>query len=417
MTDACFASDQGLIAADEALAALLDSAQPIAASETLPLAEALGRIVHDAVVSPIDVPGYDNSAMDGYAVRAAELEAADGTHPVHLPVSQRVAAGSQPGPLEMGSAARIFTGAPIPAGADSVVMQEVVHERDAVACFTLPAPVGDNIRPRGNDIAREAGIIEPGVRLGPGHLGLAASVGVAELSVFRRLRVAVFFTGDEIVAPGEPLRAGQIYNSNAWTLTGLLRQMGCEVIDLGRVADRFDDTLDALQKAAARADVVMTSGGMSVGEEDHVKAAVEQAGELDLWRIAIKPGKPFAHGRVGDAVFMGLPGNPVSVFVTFLWLARPVLLRMMGAREVLPTALPMRSGFAWPRAQPRRELLRVQIQADGHGGLHAVPFPRQGSDVLSSVVWAHGLAEIPEGQTIEPGDTVNYYALTDLLHG
>ena len=378
--------------------------------------QADGRVLAQDVVSVLEVPPQDNSSMDGYALRCADV--APGRA---LPVSQRIPAGSQGAPLQAGTVARIFTGAPIPSGADAVVMQEDCQEvqgadasSPAIQVQTQPQ-VGQWIRRRGEDVTLGATILQSGSRLGPAALGMAASVGLAQLQVACKPRVALFSTGDELVMPGtvapQDMAPGSIYNSNRFFLAALLRRMGCEVTDLGIVPDRLDATVQALRDAAQAHDVVLTSGGVSVGEEDHIKPAVQQLGQLDLWQIAIKPGKPFAHGRVDAAHFIGLPGNPVSSFVTFLLLVRPFLLRMQGVQDVALPTQPLRTDFDWPRADRRQEFLRVKRNAQG--GLDL--FPNQSSGVLTSVVWGDGLLDNPPGRTIARGDMVQYISLGDLL--
>ena len=378
--------------------------------------QADGRVLAQDVVSALEVPPQDNSSMDGYALRCADV--APGRA---LPVSQRIPAGSQGAPLQAGTVARIFTGAPIPPGADAVVMQEDCQEvqvadasSPAIQVQTQPQ-VGQWIRRRGEDVTRGSTVLQSGMRLGPAALGMAASVGLAQLQVACKPRVALFSTGDELVMPGtvapQDMVPGSIYNSNRFFLAALLRRMGCEVTDLGIVPDRLDATVQALRDAAQAHDVVLTSGGVSVGEEDHIKPAVQQLGQLDLWQIAIKPGKPFAHGRVDAAHFIGLPGNPVSSFVTFLLLVRPFLLRMQGVQHVALPTQPLRADFDWPRADRRQEFLRVKRNAQG--GLDL--FPNQSSGVLTSVVWGDGLLDNPPGRTIARGDTVQCISLGDLL--
>ena len=378
--------------------------------------QADGRVLAQDVVSVLEVPPQDNSSMDGYALHCTDV--APGRA---LRVSQRIPAGSQGAPLQAGTVARIFTGAPIPPGADAVVMQEDCQEvqgadasSPAIQVQTQPQ-VGQWIRRRGEDVTLGATILQSGSRLGPAALGMAASVGLAQLQVACKPRVALFSTGDELVMPGtvapQDMAPGSIYNSNRFFLAALLRRMGCEVTDLGIVPDRLDATVQALRDAAQAHDVVLTSGGVSVGEEDHIKPAVQQLGQLDLWQIAIKPGKPFAHGRVDAAHFIGLPGNPVSSFVTFLLLVRPFLLRMQGVQDVALPSQPIRADFDWPRADRRQEFLRVKRNAQG--GLDL--FPNQSSGVLTSVVWGDGLLDNPPGRTIARGDTVQFISLGDLL--
>ena len=402
------AAAPGMISVEQALEFMLARARPVTGTETVPLTEALGRVLAHGETSPIDVPGYANSSMDGYAVRSVEA-ATDAA--VTLRVSQRIAAGETGDRLEPGEAARIFTGAPLPEGADAVVIQEDCERDGDCVRFHGPVPAGDNVRPRGNDIVAGSEVLAPGARLRPQELGLAASVGLARLQVVRRLRVAIFSSGDELVQPGEALPAGAIYNSNRFTLQGLLAALGCEAVDLGSVEDTLAATQSALVAAAETADVVVTSGGMSVGEEDHVKQALERAGQLEMWRVGVKPGKPLAYGRIRDADFIGLPGNPVSTLVTFCLFVRPFLLRRQGVAQVLPTPIHVPAAFRWSRPGGRREYVRA---CRGPGGdVHI--YPKQGSDVLTSTVWADGLVEIREGRTIEPGDPVPYYSFAELL--
>jgi molybdopterin molybdotransferase len=373
--------------------------------------DALGRVLAADVASAIDVPPADNSSMDGYALRAADVAAAGAV----LPVAQRIAAGAVGAPLAAGSAARIFTGAPVPPGADAIVMQEQCEALagdglGAVRVLKVPQP-GAWIRRRGEDVARGANVLRRGQRLTPQALGLAASVGTAFVPVVRRPRVALLSTGDELVMPGEPLPPGAIYNSNRFTLRALLQAAGCEVRDFGIVPDRLDATRDALRRAAEHGDLILSTGGVSVGEEDHLKPAVRAEGHLDLWQIAIKPGKPLAFGAVGSALYIGLPGNPVSSFVTFVLAVRPVLAALQGADPALPAALPLRAAFDWPKPDRRREFLRVRH--DGQGSVEL--FPNQSSGVLTSTVWADGLVDNPPGQAIRRGDTVRYLPLSELV--
>ncbi len=396
-----------MLSADQLLDALLERARPVTATATVPVANALGRVLATAQTSAITVPPLDNSAMDGYAVRTADVPAVGTT----LPVSQRILAGTVGETLEPGTAARIFTGAPLPAGADAVVMQEDCSVAgDEVVVNAVPRD-GQNIRRAGEDVVTGAQVLAAGTRIGAAEMGLAASVGVAELPVFRRLKVACFFTGDELVTPGTPLRPGQIYNSNRYTLTGLVQGLGCELIDLGIVPDTLEATQAALEGAASVADVIVTSGGVSVGEADYVKEAVEKLGRVEMWKVAMKPGKPLVYGRVNDADFIGLPGNPVSAFVTFCLFVRPFLLKRMGAADVLYRAFAVQAGFAWPKAGTRREFLRAQLQPDGRLAL----FPNQSSGVLTSCAWADGLVDVAIGQTVEAGDWVRFIPLSELL--
>lgn len=393
-----------LIPLDDALATLLAQVQPLIQRETLATSAAVGRVLAADLISPVDVPPADNSAMDGYALRAA-----DAGQP--LPVTQRIPAGSVPAPLPPGEAARIFTGAHVPPGADTVVMQELTELVGDKVSVTQPITAGANVRLCGEDVRAGAVVLPAGTRLDAVAVGLAATAGAAELAVTRRPRVALFSTGDELVMPGEPLPPGAIYNSNRFTLRALLEGLGCEVIDLGIVPDRLDATRAALREAASKADVILTSGGVSVGEEDHLRPAVQAEGRLDLWAIAIKPGKPFAYGRVGEAHFIGLPGNPVSSLVTFLVLVRPFLLKLQGAARVIARGYRLAAGFDWPKPDKRREFLRVRL--DEEGGLAL--FGNQSSGVLTSAFWADGLLDNPAGQAFKAGDAVRFIPFAELL--
>jgi molybdopterin molybdotransferase len=417
-----------LLPTDEALRLLLDAGKPLTETETVPTLEANGRVLAADQHSQMDVPGSDNSAMDGYAVRASECVGASADQGVRLPVSQRIPAGQPGTPLQPGSAARIFTGALVPQGADAIVMQEACKADseggDHVTLFEAPQP-GAWIRRRGEDIRSGAVILPAGTRLQAQQLGLAASIGLATLPVLRRLRVGVFFTGDELTMPGEPLKAGGIYNSNRFVLRGLLQDLGCEISDYGIVPDNLAATRETLRNAAAVNDLVITSGGVSVGEEDHVKPAVEAEGRLSMWQIALKPGKPLAFGAVrrisnnpnhpapkdNEAFFIGLPGNPVSTFVTFLMLVRPFILRLQGAAQVTPAVYSMRADFDWSKPDRRNEFLRARINPQGGLAL----FPNQGSGVLTSAVWGDGLIDNPPGQAIARGDSVRFIPFSALL--
>lgn len=407
-----------MLSAAEALDFLLAAAEPIAQTQTLPTLAANGRVLAAAPTSQLNVPPMDNTQMDGYAVRAADC--AGGS--ARLKVSQRIAAGQVGQALQPGTAARIFTGAMIPPGADAVVMQEQCElektsDGDVVTIRHTPQ-AGEWIRRTGEDIKAGSIILPAGTRLRAQELGLAASVGLAELPVVRKPRVAVFFTGDELAMPGEPLKPGAIYNSNRFTLRGLLENLGCEISDYGIVPDSLQATRETLRRAAADHDLIITSGGVSVGEEDHIKPAVEAEGRLNMWQIAIKPGKPLAFGEVartgrdGRAYFIGLPGNPVSSFVTFLLFVRPFILRLQGVADVAPRAFDMRADFAWSKADRRNEFLRAKINA--RGGLDL--FPNQGSAVLTSTVWGDGLVDNPPGRAIAPGDRVRFLPFSELLY-
>ena len=400
-----------MLSFEQALEKLLSAAQAVEEVRSLPLTAAAGRVLAAPQQSTVAVPPLDNSAMDGYAVRLADISALG----VCLPVSQRIPAGTVGTTLQAGTAARIFTGAPIPAGADAVVMQELCeHGENGVVINHLPR-ANENIRRAGEDIAVGDQILKPGIKLRPQDIALAASAGLPELPVYRRLRVGVFFTGDELVQPGEPLPPGAIYNSNRYALRALLEGLGCEVRDLGTVPDNLEATRDALRRAAADNDLIVTSGGVSVGEEDHVKPAVEAEGQLDMWKIAIKPGKPLAFGEVrregGKAWFIGLPGNPVSAIVTFMIMVRPFILRLQGVADVTPRAFNLRADFDWLRPDVRAEFLRARMNENGGVELH----PNQGAGVVTSLCWGDGLVLNKPGLAINKGDSVRFVPFSELL--
>ena len=414
-----------LLSLDEVLTRLLAVARERVLPEVEKVAtlDALGRVLARAVVSVLDVPPADNSAMDGYLVRAADVPAA-GTV---LPVSQRIAAGAVGQPLQPGTAARFFTGAQVPAGGDAVVMQEMCTALPDAAEGSLGRvridavpQAGQWIRRRGEDVLHGAEVLAAGVRLTPQALGLAASVGASRLTVRRRPRVALFSTGDELVMPGESLKPGAIYNSNRFTLRGLLLAAGCEVEDLGIVPDDLAATRAALRQAALGNDLILTSGGVSVGEEDHIKPALKAEGWLEAWQVAMKPGKPLVFGAVrrqqencadSEALFMGLPGNPVSSFVTFLLAVAPLLRAIQGCSQAMPAAVQVRADFDWPQPDKRREFLRARFNAQGGVEL----FPNQSSGVLTSAVWADGLVDNPSGQVVQRGDRVRLLLLSSLI--
>jgi molybdopterin molybdotransferase len=397
---------KGLLDVDAALMQLLAGARPIAEIETVTTLEAAGRVLAAAQRSTMNVPPMDNSAMDGYAVRIADLK---GSEP-RLKVAQKIMAGSIGQPLAPGTAARIFTGAPIPPGADAIVMQEhCTADGDQVVVKKIPR-AGEWLRYAGSDIHAGDTILRAGIRLRPQDTGLAASVGIASLPVYRRARLGLFFTGDELVMPGDPLPPGRIYNSNRFTLNGLAKAFDCEVRDYGIVPDSLAATREVLRRAAAECDLIVTSGGVSVGEADYVKPAVEAEGELLMWRIAMKPGRPLAFGRVRDAAFIGLPGNPVSSFVTFLVFVRPFLLKTQGIASVKPHAISARADFDWPEPDSRREFLRVKWNANG--GLDL--YPTQDSAVLMSTAWADGLVDNPAAHPIRTGDAVSFMPYSEL---
>jgi molybdopterin molybdotransferase len=377
--------------------------------ETVMLDEALGRVLSQPVASTINVPAWDNSAMDGYAVRHRDINGLD-----TLPVVQRIPAGTNGQPLVAGTAARVFTGAPIPEGADTVVMQEMVTREGESIRINGDVMQGSNIRSAGEDIRSGDKVIEIGTRLHPQHVGLAASTGIDKLVVKRKLKVAIFTTGDELTMPGHALEEGKIYNSNRYLFRGLLEKMGCEVVDLGNVADQYNATCEALTIAAAKADLILSSGGVSVGEEDYVKKALEDLGSLDLWKIAVRPGKPLAFGNVNDIPFIGIPGNPVSLFVTFSIFVRPFILRSMGVSDVTPVEYKVVAGFDWQRPDKRAEYMRAKLVTNDEGLTVVNVYPSRSSGVLSSVTWADGVVVINPEQKLKKGDKVRYIPFSSL---
>lgn len=399
-----------MLTAQQALDHLLSHAQPVGEIEGVAMQAALGRVLAENVNSLVDVPPLDNTSMDGYAVRIVDTQNSGSI----LRIAQRIPAGSMGTQLEAGTAARIFTGAPVPPGADAVVMQEdcsVEAQVDQVTINIAPTS-GQWIRLKGEDLTAGKTALTAGTFLRPQELGVAASAGLTHLNVKRRVKVAAFFTGDELALPGEPLKPGGIYNSNRDTLLACLKSLGCDATDLGIVPDRLDATRAALRKASKDHDLIITSGGVSVGEEDHIKPAVTAEGRLDLWQIAIKPGKPLAFGAVrksddpkdGEAWFIGLPGNPVSSFVTFLLFVRPFILKLQGRDAKQPQSYLMRADFDWLKADRRNEFLRVKMNEQG--GLDL--FPNQSSGVLTSASWGDGLVDCPPNQPIKAGDLVKY---------
>lgn len=403
---------QSLLSVDDALTQLLNRAQPSDQLEQCPLHEALGRVLARALNAPVDVPPTDNSAMDGYAVRHDELSTSDSTT---LSITQRIAAGDAPQPLAPGSAARIFTGAPVPPGADSVVPQEQCTTDGKQVTIEAGVRCGQHIRRAGEDIAIGSTFIEGGSRISPQTMGVIAANGIATLSLFRRLKVALLSTGDELMMPGEAPQAGKLYNSNHFTLNGLLQALGCETVDCGIVPDKLSATIDKLSYAASQADLIISSGGVSVGEEDHVKAAIETLGKLELWKLNIKPGKPLAFGQVHDTPLFGLPGNPVSLFVTFVLFARPFIQRMQGIKEVMPQTLKGHAQFSHTKKGARQEYVRSRISTT-EDGIAITTFGKQGSGVLSSTLWANSLAIIPPETVIEPGDLVEVIPFSELIN-
>ncbi|GGB99318.1 molybdopterin molybdenumtransferase MoeA [Marinobacterium zhoushanense] len=405
----CGCDSGELMPLSQALERLLADVRPLVETESVGVEQARCRVLAQDLLSSIAVPPADNSAMDGYAVNTAGLP-----EDLRLPVSQRIPAGAQGQPLQPGTAARIFTGSEIPPGADAVIMQEQCEQQGEYVQLNRRPQTGDHIRPAGQDIRPGQCAVPAGTRLDARHLGVIASVGIDRVPVYRRLRVAVLNTGDELLMPGQPNQPGKIYNSNYFTLKGLLEPLGVDVIFSGVVEDSLATTRDALALAAQQSDLILSSGGVSVGEEDHVKAAVQSLGELGLWRMAIKPGKPLAYGRVGTTPFIGLPGNPAAVLVTFLMLARPYLLKMQGCTALQPSCFQLPAGFGRERAIPRDEFIRARL-VQGEAGLQAAPLDNQSSGVLSSAIRAGGLLLIPAGERVAPGQLLNFYPFHGVL--
>jgi molybdopterin molybdotransferase len=401
----------GLIPLDKALTFLLEDVQENDVNIDVPLPEALGYVLAELQQATINVPDFDNSAMDGYAVNTSDLDKPG----CRLPLSQTIAAGHPGTALEKGSAARIFTGAPVPEGADAVVIQENTRaEEGQVAVMEIPAP-GANIRLTGHDVAKGSEILPEGQRLRPQDLGLLAALGISSVTVKQPLKVAIINTGDEVVAPGQSLQPGQLYDSSSFTLDALLSGLGMHVIKKGIVDDSLTATQSALETAAQEADCIITTGGVSVGDEDYVRQAVESLGQLALWKLAIKPGKPFSYGRVHDAPFFGLPGNPVAVFVTFVLLVRPYLLKMQGAVDLKLPKLSVKAGFDTASSNSRQEFIRVRMNEDAQGEQELEAYGNQGSSIMTSLSWADGLAEIPAGEAVDKGQRLNYFPFKGML--
>lgn len=406
-----------LMPIDQALDAILKSVSIVEETETVPLDLALGRVLSSEQVSEINVPPADNSAVDGYAINVDEYE--EGR--VYR-VSQRVPAGSVPMPLEAGTVARIFTGAEVSKPANAVIMQEdgeVVEfsaNHESLVKFSGAVSAQENIRPLGQDITTGQTVLTKGHRLQPQDLGLLASIGIHEVSVYRRLKIAVISTGDELVEPGNPICQGQIYNSNRYTLKGLIAALGMECLDFGIVEDDPQKTEDTLRKAATEADCVITSGGVSVGQEDHVKACVEKLGAIQLWKLAIKPGKPLAFGHIANTPFIGLPGNPAAVFITFAVVARPFLLSSQGAKQWAPNSFKIPLQQAVTKAGKRQDYRRAKLVSDSGGNISVNLFPNQSSGVLTTLSWADGLAVFPVGETFDVGDLIEFIPLSELIN-
>ncbi|WP_193171644.1 molybdopterin molybdotransferase MoeA [Nisaea nitritireducens] len=418
LTDDCFAFGGKLIPVADALARFREILVPVVSTECIPLADALGRILAADVIAGRSVPPHDNSAVDGFAVYFDDL--ADGADTV-LPVTATIAAGHPlDGPQKRGTATKIYTGAPMPTGPDGTSPDTVLMQEDCRLSgnrVVIPNGIkrGANRRFAGEDVKQDARILEAGTRLRPQDIGLAAAVGLTELDTCKPLRVAIFSTGDEVRDPGTTAPDGTIYDSNRHTVSALLRGLGCAVIDMGILPDRLDAIRDGLDGAAGKADMIMTTGGVSTGGEDHVRNAVESLGSLHFWRLAIKPGRPVALGQVGKVPFIGLPGNPVAVMVTFLRVARPLIQRLAGAADTDPALFPVRAAFDYKKKQDRREYVRVTLKRTGASGLEAVKFDREGAGILSSMVAADGLVELPEDCTgVKAGDIVDYLPFSEV---
>lgn len=404
---------KALMSVDDAIAAMQDYVTAVTEEEVLPLSDCLGRVLAADQISPIDVPGFDNSAMDGWAVFRADL-AEDG--PSRLPVGGRIAAGHPLAEAAVpGKAYRIFTGAPVPVGPDAVIMQEQCVEADGFVTLPKRPKLFDNIRKAGESVSRGGIPLMAGIRLGPQHLGVAATIGLSALPVIRPLRVAIFSSGDEVREPGQPLPPGAIYDANRHSLRALLQGLGTQVSDLGILPDRLEVIQSTLARAAKDHDLIITSGGVSVGEEDHIKTAVSALGELHLWRLALKPGKPLALGRVDGVAFLGLPGNPVAVMVAFLLFGRPLLDRLSGAVHVSPRRYPLAAGFALSKKPGRREFPRARVTYTVFGPVVEL-HTSDSSGVLTSMTSSDGLLDLAaEGVEIAPGDMVPFIPFAELL--
>jgi molybdopterin molybdotransferase len=409
----CNAMSQPLLSIDETLEILMPAAKTIQNTQLVALDDALNKVLVVDVCSDIAVPGFDNSAMDGYAIHLKK-EQINTPGGLTFKITDRITAGNTGDTLALGlgCAARIFTGSATPKGANTVVMQEECELLDDTKIEVYrPLALNENIRPMGNDIQVGTTILPKGRQLQPQDIALAASVGVEQLEVFKPVKIGVFFTGDELVEPGNKLKLGQIFNSNRYSLVALLNKLNCEVVNLGNIKDNLNATLNALNTLADDCDLIITTGGVSVGEEDHIKPAVEKLGKLDLWRINVKPGKPLAFGSIGSTAFIGLPGNPVSAMVTFFLFAQPFIKKMQGICDYQNHTTQVQCNFNWQQPRPRREFVRVKLN---HSSVPASAelYSKQGSDVLSSMVWADGLVEIPENSTFSQGQVLNYYTLT-----
>lgn len=415
LSDDCFAFGGPMMAVDEAVGLIAARVTRIEEVETVALAEADGRILAYDIAAPLPLPPFTNSAVDGYAVASRDLPKREAEA---FPVLGRVQAGASPEDvIKARHAVRIFTGAPMPAGADTVFMQEDVRLEGGKVVLPAGLKPGANVRPAGEDIPLGHAALRAGQRLRPQDVALVAAFGLTHIDVRRRIRVAVFSTGNELVSPGEARAAPQLFDSNRFMLMAMLRRLGCDVGDLGIFSDESNALASALKRVAGQHDLLLTTGGVSTGEEDHVKAAVESAGKLVLWRMAIKPGRPVAMGIIGGTPFIGLPGNPVASFVTFVHVVRPTILALSGARQEKLTPMPVRAAFSYKKKISRREYVRVSLREGGDGMLEAIKFPREGAGLLSSLTDTDGLAELGEDVTqVLPGETIGFLSYASLIN-
>jgi molybdopterin molybdotransferase len=415
LSDDCFAFGGPMMSVDEAVGIIAARVTPVQDVETVSLNEADGRILAKGISASLPLPPFTNSAVDGYAVRSRDLPKAE---EATFPVTGRIQAGASAAEaIQPGHAVRIFTGAPMPGGADTVFMQEDVRvDRDGRVVLPAGLKPGANVRPAGEDIAVGSSALSAGQRLRPQDVALAAAFGLTQIEVRMRVRVAVFSTGNEVVSPGAPRAAAQLYDSNRFMLMAMLARLGCEVSDLGILRDDRASLADGLKKVAGHHDLILTTGGVSTGEEDHVKASVESVGRLVLWRMAIKPGRPVAMGIIDGTPFIGLPGNPVASFVTFVHVVRPTVLALSGAIQQPLVPMPVRAAFSYKKKISRREYVRVNLRKAQDGALEATKFPREGAGLLSSLVDTDGLVELGEAVTqVQPGETVGFLSYASLM--
>lgn len=410
MTSDCY-SGSSLITAEQAIELLLKEAEASLPTEKVSVLDALGRVIAEDIISPVNVPPLANSAMDGYALNTQDC--LTGTN--KFKQSQCIYAGDVGSALTPNTVARIFTGAAIPEQADAVIVQEQTSVEDDWVCFDGPVKVHQNVRLKGEDVLEGDKVFSVGHRIRAQDMGVIASVGVLTVTVYRLLKVATFFTGEELIEPGDVSKPGKIFDSNRYTIRGLLQAMGCEVIDLGVVRDSLSETQSAMQKAADSADLVLTSGGASVGDKDLIKTSLAALGEINMWRVAVRPGKPIVLGKVNKTPFIGLPGNPVSLFTVFHLFVAPFIKKQQGMFDLFALSHQIKANFVWPNSGDRKELLRAKLEIDQTGGLIANIHSKQGSGVLSSTSWADGFVVIPIGHSVNQGDMVEYIAFNDML--